>query len=143
MDADVVTHEPVDDAWLRSLLPSGSYMAWLDRTRTYPECGFMIFDSRHQAHGEFMQRLRSIYQTNHVFDLAETHDSYVTQQIVKECVKDGLMREPASLSGTARSSNHPFPLSELGSRLDHAKGPRKKYGRTPKHEVRRTERHWL
>jgi hypothetical protein len=146
MDADTLTHVPVDERWLRGLLfkRSDSYLAWLDRRRLYPECGFLLFNCRHSAHVRFMTRLQDLYNSRRVFDLPETHDSYVIQWLVLQCVAEGWMPEPIGLSGPAAASHHPFPLSELGSRLDHAKGPRKSYGRTPRFEVggKRSEPHW-
>ncbi len=147
MDADTLTHRHVDETWLRSLMFDGQaepYMAWLDRRRLYPECGFLLFNCRHRAHRPFMTALRDLYESDRVFDLSETHDSYVLQQLVRQWAANDQMPEPVSLSGAAAASHHPFPLSELGSRLDHAKGPRKKYGRTPRHELqgKRREEYW-
>jgi hypothetical protein len=146
MDADTLTHAPVDESWLRGLLfkRADSYLAWLNRRRLYPECGFLLFNCQHSAHIRFMTRLQDLYDSRRVFDLPETHDSYVIQWLVLQCVAEGWMPEPVGLSGPAEASHHPFPLSELGSRLDHAKGPRKNYGRTPRFEVggRRSEPHW-
>lgn len=144
MDADTLTHQPVDEAWLRGMLPDKSYMGWLNRQRLYPECGFLLFNCRNMAHGRFMKELRSIYESDRVFRLPETHDSYVIQRLVQHCVAAKWMPEPVGLSGAGSNSHHPLPISELGSRLDHAKGPRKNYGRTPRHEVagKRKEAHW-
>lgn len=141
-DADVLTHAAVDEVWLRGKL-RGGYMAWLDRERIYPECGFVLFDCNHPRHRDFMELYRCHYETLEVLSERETHDSYVLQQLVNQCVANGWFTAPASLSGGARRSHHPLPASPLGARLDHAKGPRKVQGRTPRHEVRgRTEEHW-
>jgi hypothetical protein len=149
MDADTLAHAQVSEEWLRGLIFGGkrdrtAYAAWLDRRGTYPECGFVLFNALHLRHHEFMLKFRDLYASDDVFRLAETHDSYVLQQLMGNAVAAGVFPEPVSLSGSARSSRHPFPLSELGSRLDHMKGPRKSLGRTPKTEVagRRTEPHW-
>lgn len=149
MDADTVTHAKVTADWIEGLIFGGPcaeypYMAWLDRQRLYPECGFLIFNARHARHVDFMRRLRHIYESGAVFDLSETHDSFVIQQLVLKCVAEGWFDMPRSLSGEARVSHHPFPLCELGSRLDHAKGGRKATGRTPAYEIagRRSEGHW-
>lgn len=144
IDADTVTHERVDETWLRSLFGEGDhYMAWLSRRRVYPECGFLMFDCGHSAHENFMSALRNIYESRAVFDLPETHDSYVIDGLVGMFVREGLFPKPRCLSGErGRESMHPFVHSELASRLDHFKGPRKRMKRTPKNESSRTERHW-
>lgn len=146
MDADTITHAPVDQRWIGDLarFRSDQYLAWLDRARTYPECGFLIFNGSHSYHDQFMRRLRYVYEADHVFKLGETHDSFVIQKLVDCCVEEGQFPKPLSLSGSARVSHHPFVLSPLGERLDHLKGPRKAKGRTPSHEVgsRRAEKYW-
>jgi hypothetical protein len=150
MDADTITHAKVTSEWIGDLLTGDTkeafkgYMAWLDRQRLYPECGFLMFNARHARHLDFMRRLQWVYETDRVLQMDETHDSYVIQQTVLSCVREGWFPEPRSLSGEARVSHHPFPLCELGSRLDHAKGARKAVGRTPMHEIagKRTEGHW-
>lgn len=143
LDADTLTHEPVDEAWLRGMLPAGRYLAWLERTRpSYPECGFLLFDCGSAGHSRFMDRLRALYESDAVFRLSETHDSFAISHLVASCVGAGWLPAPVDLSGSARTKHHPFPASVLGERLDHCKGARKAYGRTPKHEVSRREGHW-
>jgi len=145
MDADMLTHDRVTEEWLESYLrpaPDGPYMGWLDRSRLYPECGFLLFNCAHPRHHEFMNSLLDIYRSDRVFELSETHDSFVIEKVARAAVKVGWFPEPVSLSGTARGYHHPLPHSELGSRLDHAKGARKSHGRTPSHEVNRREAHW-
>lgn len=145
LDADTLTHQAVDEAWLRSMLPAGSYLAWLERSRPkYPECGFVLFDCAHEQHLNFMTRLRVLYESDAVFRLSETHDSFVINDLVRSCVGAGWLPAPVDLSGAARNSHHPFPASVLGERLDHAKGARKSTsGRTAKSEVKgRREAYW-
>lgn len=145
MDADVLTHAPVTAAWLNELHPADcNYLAWLDRQRIYPECGFLMFRADHPAHEKFMNRLRRVYETDQVLQLPETHDSFVIQWLVQSCVREQLFPSPWSLSGSARTSHHPFVRSRLGECMDHAKGDRKRVGRTPAEELagQRLEPHW-
>lgn len=146
MDADVLTHEPVDHAWLGRLFPFAvpGYMAWLERTRVYPECGFMIFRPRDPMHARFMARFRDVYESDQVFAMSETHDSFVLAELVRKAVREAWFPTPYNLSGEAKTSHHPFVFSSLAERLDHAKGSRKAHGRTPSIELngRRDEAHW-
>lgn len=144
-DADVVTHAPVTIDWLSSLVSDPRfYLAWLDRSAWYPECGFVVFNETHPAHVSFMTRFRDFYAGDHVFGLAETHDSFVLQQLVTAACGRREFPKPFSLSGndTARRSSHPFVYSRLAERLDHAKGKFKAGGRTPRGYVKRGEAHW-
>ena len=144
IDADTLTHTPVDAEWVNRLNPTTTYLAWLDRIRPYPECGFLLFDCTSPSHLRFMKLVRDTYATDRVFSYKETHDSYIFMQLMKQARDEGWMKKPFNLSGAHSNRHHPFPFSELGSRLDHAKGARKIKGRTPKHEVktRRTETYW-
>lgn len=144
IDADTLTHAPVTIEWLRSLVPvSGHYMAWLDRIGWYPECGFVMFAETHPAHADFMNRMRWIYESDNVFALSETHDSFVFQHMVKIAVTAGKFSQPFSLSGKEgrRAGSHPFVHSRLGERLDHMKGKRKFKGRSPE-GAGRSEPYW-
>lgn len=144
-DADVITHAPVTFEWLASLVTDPAfYMAWLDRSGWYPECGFVVFNEAHRAHAAFMARFRDLYFSDQVFRLQETHDSFVLQELVKRSVARREFPAPFSLSGgpVARRSSHPFVYSRLAERLDHAKGKFKGSGRTPKGHVRREEEYW-
>jgi hypothetical protein len=143
IDADTLTHGPVNLEWLRSLVPvPGQYMAWLDRIAWYPECGFVMFDERHPAHAEFMARFRAFYSSDAVFSLPETHDSFVLQHLVGLAVASGMFPQSFSLSGReGRRSSHPFVHSRLAEKLDHTKGKRKFKGRSPEGAGRR-EAYW-
>ena len=39
LDADTFTHSDVTVEWLEKLFPPPSYIAWLDRANSHPECG--------------------------------------------------------------------------------------------------------
>lgn len=143
-DADVVTHEVVTVDWLKSMFSDPRpYLAWLYRSNWYPECGFVMYRETHRAHMRFMHILRDVYESDKVFKLQETHDSFVLQQIVRECIARGMFSTPFSLSGRiGERASHPFVHSRLAERLDHAKGKFKGEGRTPRGYVQRPEEHW-
>lgn len=144
-DADLLTHQPVTEEWLRSLVTDpGFYVAWLDRIGWYPECGFVIFREDHENHRAFMQLFRDTYERDEVFRLNETHDSFVLAELVRVSLKRGWFQPPFGLSNKiGKRNSHPFVYSRLAERLDHAKGKFKTVGRTPKGQVRhRTEGHW-
>jgi hypothetical protein len=144
LDADTFTHAPVDAAWLDGLGLGDGYIAWLDRLRSHPECGFVMFRCDHPYHQTFMARFRELYETGEVFGLRETHDSFVLQHLALAKHANGKIPPPVSLSGWAVRTTHPFANGPLGSRLDHMKGPRKQEGRSrPRDLVRpRDEAYW-
>lgn len=142
-DADIVTHAPVGTDWLTTLFPQGPYIAWLDRNQFHPECGFYMLRCGHPVHREIMTRWQQLYETDAVFELTETHDSYVLQQLILEAEREGLITTH-SLSGEAQQHGHPLINGPLGARLDHLKGPRKELGRSQTSDLMtpRSEEYW-
>lgn len=143
LDADTLTHAPVTKDWLEGLFPEPAYLAWLDRSQTHPECGFMMFRANYPHHIKFMESFRDIYLSGEIFKLREFHDSYVFQQLVLRKISAGKIPPPASLSGD-RNWHHPFVNGPLGSRMDHLKGPRKIEGKSRRWDTRRPrqEAYW-
>lgn len=140
LDGDLVAHADINLDALEVLLPRGNdWIAWLDRERMYPECGFYILNCSHWAHGEMIKRLAEMYDHDRLFDLAEWHDSFVLQQVVE---RSGVGWK--SLSGTGRRTSHPLVNGPLGSYLDHLKGSRKSEGRSRSSDlkVKRNESYW-
>lgn len=143
LDADTFTHSQVTNEWLAHLFPGSSYLAWLDRRRCHPECGFMMFRCEHKAHRFVMESYRDLYVSGRVLALPETHDSYALQHLVKDLCSHRKLDMPVSLSGD-RGWHHPFVNGPLGARLDHMKGPRKEKGRSSRRDLRRprSEPYW-
>jgi hypothetical protein len=139
MDADCVTHAPVDVAWL-TRLSQGADFAYLARDRKYSECGFLMI-RRNQRGEKLIKRLVDLYRTDKLFLLPEWHDCWAFDH-----ARNGLQGQLqcASLSGNANRMAHPFVNGPLGERLDHCKGARKAQGRSHASDlkVQRTEAHW-
>ncbi|BAQ18324.1 hypothetical protein [Methyloceanibacter caenitepidi] len=140
VDGDVLTHSPVTMKDLEDLAPKGDeWIAWLDRATMYPETGFYMLNCNHQRHEEMIGRFEAMYADDGLFSLPEWHDSFVLEQVVKEA---GVGMK--SLSGEGRDTTHPMVNGLLGQWFDHAKGNRKKHGRSPKRDLvrPRPEQHW-
>jgi hypothetical protein len=134
LDADIVTFSDVTVDWLDSLFPPPATVAWLDRTVTYPECGFLMFrmPEARKVIGEVVQ----MYTSGKIFKLPETHDSYVFQHVVGAAESRGEIKVH-SLSGEEgrKHVGHPFANSPISCKMDHLKGDiRKQLGRTPKEQ---------
>lgn len=140
MDADCVTHAPVDAAWLTGLLADGEF-AYLKRANKYPECGFMIF-RRCDNVAAFLRSVVKLYTTDELFNLYEWHDSFAIEKMRIAHEAGGL--RCVSLSGGAESTGHPLVNGPLGERLDHLKGKRKQVGRSHDTDLARprTETYW-
>lgn len=136
MDGDTVTHAAPDMALVD---PVDAWIAWLDRDRLYPECGFFALNCRHPRHEEMIDSLEGMYVRDKLFALPEHHDSYVIQAVVEAA---GV--EAKSLSGSARNTSHPAVNGPLGAFLDHCKGPRKAEGKSRRGDLvrPRSEAYW-
>lgn len=136
IDADCVTHAPVDSEWLSGLLGDADF-GYLRRARKYPECGFMMF--RRGPMDGFITELVDVYRTERLFDMAEWHDSWAIEQ-----VRQALEPKCVSLSGEFENTGHPLINGPLGSRIDHLKGNRKAVGRSLATDLKtnRNETYW-
>lgn len=143
LDADTFTHADVTPKWLDGLFPAPSYIAWLDRQNSHPECGFVMFRCSHKYHHQFMEAFRELYVSGSVLGLPETHDSFALQHLVGVKVWNRMIEPPVSLSGETRW-HHPFVSGPLGACLDHMKGPRKFKGKSDIRDLRRPrpEAYW-
>jgi hypothetical protein len=142
MDADTVTFAPVTVEWLNGLLSESAAVGWLDRVGCYPECGFLMW--RLPAARRVIDELVAEYRSGAIFQLPQTHDSFVIQQVVGRAVKRGDMKV-ASLSGRGRQCvGHPWVNSPIGDCMDHLKGARKKRGHSERSDViyKRSEPYW-
>lgn len=134
LDADIVTHSQVTVEWLAELFPENADIAWLDRERVYPECGFLMF--RLPAALHVIRQIVAAYQTGKIFKLREWHDSYVIEQVVNAAVECGDIRV-ASLSGEGKRTHHPLVNSRIAECCDHLKGARKARGRSKRDDLLR------
>lgn len=137
MDADCVTHAPVEQEWLESLIGDADF-GYLRRSKKYPECGFMMIRRNPQG-AALVNGVVDLYTSDALFGLREWHDSYAIEH-----VRSSLSIKCASLSGDAEGTGHPLVNGPLGTRLDHLKGTRKAEGRSRSSDLvrPRTEAWW-
>jgi hypothetical protein len=84
LDADTITHSPISTDFLNSITPKGDQLtAYLNR-RIYPECGWVGYNMRHPMIKQFMDRFEGVYNSGEFLSWAESHDSYVFWQVMKE-----------------------------------------------------------
>jgi len=137
IDADCVTHAPVDAEWLSGLLGDAD-LAILKRAKKYTETGFFMV-RRNQAGAELVKGMVRLYVTDRLFSLSEWHDCMALDH-----VRGNLNIKTASLSGDAENTGHPLVNGPLGERLDHLKGNRKAVGKSLRSDLKRqrNEAYW-
>lgn len=143
LDADVVTHSPVPYEFIESLHKTGHYTSFLGRQQIYPECGFVIYNTKHPINEMFMKDWQDLYNHDKLFNLEEYHDSYLFWHLLK---KHNLIDQSFNISEghPHRPGIHVFINSPLGKYMDHLKGARKKQGRSKASDIymKRDERYW-
>lgn len=137
IDADCVTHAPVNAEWLSGLLGDADF-GYLKRANKYPECGLMLI-RRSRGGNDLLRELVKLYRTDALFELAEWHDSFAIDHVRKS-----LGTKSISLSGDAEKTGHPLVNGPLGERLDHLKGKRKAIGKSLPSDIKtkRREAYW-
>jgi hypothetical protein len=129
-DADVYTHTPIPYSFIKMLMPDWCDIAWLDRVKMYPECGFYIVNLHNPNIHQMFEFWRRVYVTDDLFKhCKEWHDSWVFQQLVQTALLAKWIKV-SSISGGGYKTSHPFINGPLGKYMDHLKGDRKETGRS-------------
>jgi hypothetical protein len=143
IDSDFVTHQKVPEGWLDEVLPDDKFCAYCGREGwMYSETGMIGFNSEHVLFETFMRSYWEIFWSGLFLTLKGWHDCYGFDA-VRHAIDTP--EHFVDLSGhLPQGTMHPIINSVLGTYLDHAKGPRKKAGRSPREDlvVHRTESHW-
>jgi len=133
IDADSVFYNPIDIEWIKKHIHrDDTMMSYLGRGKNYSECGFLYFNMKHKDTKSYASRVRSMYDTDQLYELIEKHDSFIWDYVRKEFEKRGTKNHNI---GDGRPG-HVQARSILGTVYDHIKGPkRKKLLRSPELKI--------
>ena len=132
IDADSVFHKKIDEQWIKKHIHrDNQMMAYLGRGKHYSECGFLYFNLNHADTLAYANKMKSMYDTDGIYNLKEQHDSYVWDYVRKEFENKGTKNHNI---GDGKPG-HVQARSILGVIYDHTKGPRKLKGRSPEARV--------
>ena len=137
LDADVVTHSAIPEGFIESLLPQDHYCAYLGRQKIYPECGFVIYNTRSVYNQQFMEDWQDMYRTDSLFNEIEYHDSYLFWILQKKYAQRGMQSFNISEGHPHIPGGHVFINSPLGAYMDHLKGTRKIAGSSKRTDIYR------
>ena len=70
-DGDVRTHTPMPIDFIHSIAPSENQLATYLGRKTWPECGWVMYNRRHPKFEDFMKRWRWIYESDDIFNHKE------------------------------------------------------------------------
>lgn len=144
IDADVITHSPVPNNFLETVLPSNYYCSFLGREPLFSETGFLGFNCKHQYHKEFMNQWMDFYNSDKIFMLKEWHDCEVFDTVRRKMSTEKKILAFDLAKDLGIVKGHPFINSILGTYMDHLKGPRKDKGTSHKSDLKiiRKEKYW-
>jgi len=132
IDADSVFHKKIDEEWIKKHIHRDDcMMAYLGRGNHYSECGFLYFNLNHTDTKSYANRMKSLYDTDGIYNLKEQHDSYIWDYVRKEFENRGTRNHNI---GDGKPG-HVQARSILGVVYDHTKGNRKLKGRSPEARI--------
>lgn len=142
LDADVRVFADVPPAFLEATMPEACLLGYLARPK-FSECGFVAYNLRHPAIGDFMSAYEAMYAKDRLFGLSEFHDSFVFDAVRRRFERRGCKTHDIG-QGLGARSGHVFVNSPLGRYMDHMKGERKDLGASRRSEliVPRSEDYW-
>jgi hypothetical protein len=142
MDGDTVCHSTITMADLERMCPPDRDLCFLGRQGKYSECGLYAMNLTRPDTKTFLQKFQRMYDDaeHGIFTLKEWHDSYVFDDVRKQCVLNELDWSSHLITG----EGHPLINSEWGAYLDHLKGARKDLKRSKRADLKvpRTEAYW-
>jgi len=83
-DGDVRTHTTLPLDFLQSIAPNENQLATYLGRITWPEWGWMMFSCKHHKFAEFLDQWRWIYESDVIFEHAESHDSFIFGELVED-----------------------------------------------------------
>ena len=122
IDADSVFYKKIDEDWIKKHIHRDNCMMTYLGRPNYSECGFLYFNMKHPDIQPYANRMKSLYDTDGIYNLKEQHDSFIWDSVRKEFEKRGTKNFDI---GDGKMG-HVQARSILGTVYDHTKGPRRK-----------------
>lgn len=142
MDADTICHTQITESELDRLIPTEYDICYLGRENKWPECGLYSLNLNSKDTHAFLKRFKYVYDNaeNGIFKMAEWHDSFVFDEVLKVIRVKTLNWS----HGLIKGEGHPLINTEWGAYLDHLKGDRKQLGKSKTTDLikERSEDYW-
>lgn len=132
LDADTVTHAPVDDAAVARMAPPEFDIQFLGRCYKYTECGYIYFNLESRGGPKLLDDWVGLYTSCEFARQTEWHDSFLFD-IARKRLGDTVRGN--DLTGhlpRRKGAGHPLINSFLGQYLDHLKGDARKITKQPR-----------
>lgn len=131
LDADTVTHAPINNDVLSDIAPPRFDIQFLGRCYKYTECGYLYFNLNAPPARALLDRWIAFYVNRTFRNEAEWHDSWLFDRARE--MDPGLTGN--DLTGhlpQRKGAGHPFINSFLGGYMDHYKGDARKATGAPR-----------
>ena len=129
LDSDVITIKNIEINFLNSLINDQNYLSYLGREHInfHSECGFLIFNTKHNLHNQFWINMSQMYEQGLLFNEKEWHDSYIFDVVRLRMETEGLKNFNISKIGLKNTKDtlNVFDNSILGEFMIHFKGNKK------------------
>lgn len=129
LDSDVITIKNIEINFLNSLINDQNYLSYLGREHInfHSECGFLIFNTKHNSHNQFWINMSQMYEQGLLFNEKEWHDSYIFDLVRFNLSKKGCKNFDISKLALKQTTDilNVFDNSVLGQYMIHFKGNRK------------------
>jgi hypothetical protein len=129
LDSDVVTIKNIEINFLISLINDQNYLSYLGREHInfHSECGFLIFNTKHNLHNQFWINMSQMYEQGLLFNEKEWHDSYIFDVVRLRMETEGFKNFNISKIGLKNTKDtlNVFDNSILGEFMIHFKGNKK------------------
>ena len=122
IDADSVFYKKIDEDWIKKHIHRDNCMMTYLGRPNYSECGFLYFNMKHPDILPYANRMKSLYDTDGIYNLKEQHDSFIWDYVRKEFENRGTKNYDIGDG----NMGHVQARSILGTVYDHTKGPRRK-----------------
>jgi len=127
IDADTIFKKPLSKNKLNKFIDKDAMMNFFGRKKQYSECGFLVFNLKHNKCKDYFKEMKRMYTSNDIYTLKEWHDSYVWDHVRVKFEKNHNVKTH-SISGF-KYNDHVLLFTNLYMYFDHLKGTtRKKQG---------------
>ena len=131
MDADMVCHKPLNEAFLLLQMPADVGLAYLGREKKFSECGLYGMNLNNSITQLWLKEFQLAYDSGRLMTMSEWNDCWVFDETRKEVqAQHPDWRVLNWSAGLIKGEGHPLINTAWGGYLDHLKGNRKATGRS-------------
>ena len=143
LDGDTVFHKAISEQWVQDNLHTDGVMSYMGRVNNHSECGVLYFNLNQHYTEVYINQVIELYNTNEIYNLKETHDSFVfdwcREHMVRMALAYGDKRGPQRFRNLAEHITEPVRGGHIqsvlyGELFDHTKGKRKQLGKSPENK---------